>query len=65
MLGVVDIGEGAVYFLSVSFRQIVYSQEVTEVIVGFIRLHVGISCNAVTAVIDHLSSNRSVPVEYK
>jgi len=43
----------------------IYSQEVTEVTVGFIRLHVGISCNAVTAVIDRLSSNRSVQVEHK
>jgi len=45
MLGGVDTGEGAVYFLAVLFCQIVYSHEVTEIIVGFIRLHDGISCN--------------------
>lgn len=65
MLGVVHTGEGAVCFFSV-FCQIVYSQEGTEIVVGFITLHVGISCNtAVTAVVDRLSLNRSVPEEYK
>lgn len=35
------------FFLSV-FCQIVYSQEVTEIIIGFISLCVGISCNTVS-----------------
>jgi len=60
MLGVVGTGEGAVYFFfSVLFCQIVYSQEVTEIIVGF---PVTLS---VAAIIDRLTLNQSVPIEYE